>query len=138
MNFWLVKTEPQEFSWQDLLITGKTNWDGVRNYQARNNLRLMKLGDTVLMYHSVSQKKVMGICRVSKEHFPDPTTEDQRWLAVELVAESNLGKPVSLEAIKTNCKLQNIALVKQSRLSVMPLTRNEFDTIVGMGNTKQK
>ena len=137
MNYWLVKSEPGAFSWQDLLKDKKTLWDGVRNYQARNNLKAMKLGDLVLFYHSVNEKQVMGICKVTKEHFPDPTTDDDRWVVVELVPESELRMPVTLEAIKANPKLESIALIKQSRLSVMPLTRDEFDTIVEMG-TPQK
>ncbi len=138
MNFWLVKTEPGDFSWQNLLNDKKTSWAGVRNYQARNNLKVMKLGDKVLLYHSVCEKQVMGVCRVTKEFFPDPTIDDNRWVAVELVPEGELNKPVALEAIKANPKLENIALVKQSRLSVMPLTRDEFDTLVEMGKLTKK
>jgi len=138
MNCWLVKSEPNAFSWQDLLKDKKTIWDGVRNYQARNNLKEMRLGDLILLFHSVKEKQVMGICKVTKEHFPDPTTNDGRWVVVELVPESELPFPVTLEAIKSNPKLQNIALIKQSRLSVMPLTRYEFDTIIEMGTSQSK
>jgi predicted RNA-binding protein with PUA-like domain len=138
MNYWLVKSEPGAFSWQDLLKDKKTLWDGVRNYQARNNLKAMKLGDLVLMYHSVNEKQVMGICKVTKEHFPDPTTDDDRWVVVELVPVSELSIPVTLEAVKSNPKLANIPLIKQSRLSVMPLTRDDFDTIVELGTPEEK
>ncbi len=138
MNYWLVKSEPGTFSWQDLLKDKKTLWDGVRNYQARNNLKAMKLGDLVLMYHSVNEKQVMGICKVTKEHFPDPTSDDDRWVVVELVPVSELNIPVTLEVIKSNPKLSNIPLIKQSRLSVMPLTRDDFDTIVELGTPEEK
>lgn len=138
MNYWLVKSEPTAFSWQDLVKDQKTIWDGVRNYQARNNLKEMKLGDLVLLYHSVNEKQVMGICKVTKEHFTDPTADDDRWVVVELVPESELPFPVTLEAIRSNPKLENIALIKQSRLSVMPLTRDKFDTILEMGTSRSK
>jgi len=134
MNYWLIKSEPSEYSWQKLVEDKKTNWDGVRNYQARNNLKSMKTGDLAFLYHSVNQKQVVGVCRVTKEHFPDPTTHDDRWVAVEVVPEEQLVNPVSLEEIKANPKLQNIALIKQSRLSVMPLKQEEFDEIVRLGS----
>ena len=132
MNYWLVKQEPEKYSFDDLLKDGKTIWDGVRNYQARNNLREMKRGDKVLFYHSVSEKAVVGISEVSRENFPDPT--DEKWIAVELKPLEKFAKSVTLDEIKAHKDLQNIALVKHSRLSVMPLTREEFETILEMVN----
>ena len=135
MNHWLAKSEPGAFSWQRLVKEGKTMWDGVRNYQARNNLKEMKTGDLVLFYHSVNEKQVMGICKVVKEHYPDPTTDDDRWVVVDVVPVEALKNPVTLEAIKADERLENIALIRQSRLSVMPLSREEFDAIVELGNS---
>ncbi len=134
MNYWLVKSEPGAYSWQRLVKDKKTIWDGVRNYQARNNLKEMKKDDLVLFYHSVNEKQVMGICKVIKEHYPDPTTEDNRWVVVEVAPVEALKKPVTLKAIKADERLENIALIKQSRLSVMPLAREAFDAIVELGN----
>jgi predicted RNA-binding protein with PUA-like domain len=128
MNYWLVKQEPEAYSFDDLVKDGKTDWTGVRNFQARNNLREMKLGDKVLFYHSVSEKSVVGLTEVSRENFPDPT--DEKWIAVEIKPIKKFTKPVSLEQIKAEQGLQNIALIKQSRLSVMPLTEGEFDLIL--------
>lgn len=130
MKYWLVKQEPEKYSFDDLLKDKKTIWDGVRNYQARNNLRDMKTGDRVLFYHSVSEKSVVGIAEVAKENFPDPT--DEKWLVVELKPLEKLANSVSLEQIKAEKTLENIALIKQSRLSVMPLTKKEFDKILKM------
>jgi predicted RNA-binding protein with PUA-like domain len=129
MNFWLVKQEPEAYSFDDLIKDGKTDWTGVRNFQARNNLRTMKIGDQVLFYHSVSEKSVVGLATVSREEFPDPT--DEKWIAVEIKPIGKFDKPVSLEQIKAEQGLQHIALIKQSRLSVMPLTEGEFDLILG-------
>ena len=130
MNYWLIKQEPDKYSFDDLLKDKKTMWDGVRNYQARNNLREMRNGDFVLFYHSVKQKEVVGVCEVVKEHYPDPTADDDKWLAVDIKAKHKLSKPVSLEQIKSDDRLQNIALIKQSRLSVLPLNKEEFDIIL--------
>ena len=130
MNYWLVKSEPDAYSWERFIKEGKTMWEGVRNYQARNNLKEMKKGDMVLFYHSVSAKEVMGIAKVVKEHYPDPTADDDRWVVVDLVPVDALSKPVKLEQIKKDDRLENIALVKQSRLSVMPLKKHEFDIIL--------
>lgn len=130
MNYWLVKSEPDAYSWERFVKEGKTMWEGVRNYQARNNLKEMKKGDLVLFYHSVSAKVVMGIAKVVKEHYPDPTADDDRWVVVDLVPVDALSKPVKLEQIKKDDRLENIALVKQSRLSVMPLKKDEFDIIL--------
>jgi predicted RNA-binding protein with PUA-like domain len=131
MNYWLVKQEPESYSFDDLIRDGKTDWTGVRNYQARNNLRAMKTGDQVLFYHSVSEKSVVGLAEVSRAEFPDPT--DEKWIAVEIKPLEKLSKPVSLEQIKTDNSLENIPLIKHSRLSVMPLAKTEFETIVKLG-----
>ncbi len=128
MNYWLVKQEPEKYSFDDLVKDKKTVWDGVRNYQARNNLRDMKKGDQVLFYHSVSEKSVVGLAQVSKENFADPN--DEKWLAVELKPVEKFKKTVTLDEIKSDKTLENIALIKQSRLSVMPLTRKEFEKIL--------
>ncbi|MEP7039642.1 MAG: EVE domain-containing protein [Acidobacteriota bacterium] len=134
MNFWLVKQEPEKYSFDNLIADGKTVWDGVRNYQARNNLRDMKTGDKVLFYHSVSEKAVVGLAEVSRENFPDPN--DEKWIAVEFVPLEKIAKPVTLDEIKDHKNLQNIALVKQSRLSVMPLTKKEFETILSINGER--
>lgn len=136
MNYWLVKSEPGEYSYQQLEKDGKTMWDGVRNYAARNNLRLMKKGDLVLFYHSVNDKEVVGICRVEKEHYPDPTATKGDWSVVDVVPVKPLSKPVSLKQIKAEPSLQNIGLVRIGRLSVMPLEESEFKTILRMGETE--
>jgi predicted RNA-binding protein with PUA-like domain len=130
MNYWLVKQEPEAYSFDDLIKDGKTDWTGVRNYQARNNLRAMKTGDKVLFYHSVSEKSVVGVAEVSRAEFPDPT--DEKWIAVEIKPIEKLAKPISLEQIKAEKSLENVALIKHSRLSVMPLAKAEFETIVKM------
>lgn len=128
MKFWLVKQEPEAYSFDDLIKDGKTEWTGVRNFQARNNLREMKLGDNVMFYHSVSEKSVVGLAEVSREEFTDPT--DEKWIAVEIKPVKKFAKPVTLEQIKAETGLQNIGLIKQSRLSVMPLTEGEFELIL--------
>lgn len=130
MNYWMVKQEPEAYSFDDLVKDGKTDWTGVRNFQARNNLRAMKKGDQVLFYHSVSDKEVIGVTKVTKEEYPDPT--DKAWVAVELSPVKKFKKPVTLEMIKSEKSLKDIALIKQSRLSVMPLTKAEFDKIIEM------
>jgi predicted RNA-binding protein with PUA-like domain len=130
MNYWLVKQEPEAYSFDDLMRDGKTDWTGVRNFQARNNLRAMRTGDKVLFYHSVSEKSVVGLAEISREEFPDPS--DEKWIAVEIKPVEKFSKPVGLEQIKADKSLEDIALIKQSRLSVMPLTRDEFDKILKM------
>lgn len=132
MNYWLVKSEPSEYSYDDLVKDGSTYWDGVRNYAARNNLKSMKKGDSVLFYHSVNEKAVVGISKVVKEYYQDPTTEDERWVVVDLAAKKKLKKPVTLAEIKADPSLSEIALVRQSRLSVMPLDKAAFDRILEM------
>jgi len=135
MRFWLVKQEPSKYSWQQFVRDKQTYWDGVRNYQARNNLKVMKKGDLVLFYHSVAEKAVKGIARVTREFYPDPTTSDANWVVVDLQAVKALASPVTLADIKVHPKLGEIALVRQSRLSVLPLKKPEFATILKMGNT---
>lgn len=132
MNYWLVKSEPFKYSWQDFLKDGSTYWDGVRNYQARNNLKAMKFKDKVLFYHSNEGLEVVGVAEVVKEYYQDPTTEDNRWVVVDLKPVKTFNHPVTLADIKKQPDLQEISLIKQSRLSVIPLQKQEFDMIVGM------
>ena len=134
MNYWLVKSEPVKYPWHQFVKDKKTVWDGVRNYQARNNLQAMKTGDLVLFYHSNEGMCVIGIAKVMKEAYNDPTTDDLRWFVVDLAPVEALKKPVTLEQIKADEQLANIALIRQSRLSVMPLTSNEFDRILELGS----
>ena len=136
MKFWLVKQEPSKYSWDDFVNDKITYWDGVRNFQARNNLKDMKKGDMVFFYHSVLDKQIMGIAKVAREYYPDPTTEDNRWVVVDLQVVKKLNKPVSLDAIKAKSSLDKISLVRQSRLSVMPIGEKEFKIILAMGNSK--
>jgi predicted RNA-binding protein with PUA-like domain len=133
MNYWLVKSEPFKYSWSQFESDKKTFWDGVRNYQARNNLKAMKKGDLVMFYHSNEGMEVVGIAEVIKESYQDPTTDDQKWVVVDLKPKNKLKKPVTLTQIKADPMLAQIGLVKQGRLSVMPLKREEFDRIVEMG-----
>lgn len=128
MNYWLVKQEPEKYSFDDLLKDSATAWDGVRNFQARNNLRLMRMGDQVLFYHSVSEKSVVGLAEVSRQEFPDPA--DEKWICVEIKPVGKFAKVVTLEQIKAEKTLENVGLIKQSRLSVMPLAKSEFEFIV--------
>jgi predicted RNA-binding protein with PUA-like domain len=132
MQHWLVKQEPEAYSWDDLVRDGKTAWEGVRNYQARNNLQKMKRGDSVLFYHSVGPREVVGIAEVTQEAFPDSTADDPRWIAVELKPVRPLKHPVPLDDIKQTPALKDVALIKQSRLSVMPLTAAEYEAILRM------
>ena len=130
---WLVKQEPEDYSWDDLIRDGSTPWTGVRNFQARNNLRQMKVGDAVFFYHSGKEKCVVGIASVSKAAYPDPTTKEEGWIAVDIKPVKRLTNPVSLADIKANAKLSDLLLVRQSRLSVMPVGESEFEEIVRMG-----
>jgi predicted RNA-binding protein with PUA-like domain len=133
MNYWLVKSEPCKYAWERLLKDGRTFWDGVRNHQARNNLLAMKTGDHVLFYHSNEGLAVVGVARVVNEAYQDPTTDDDRWVAVDIEPVKTLPTPVTLETIKQEKRLQNIALVRQGRLSVMPLTKEEYAVIIAKG-----
>lgn len=132
MNFWLVKQEPEKYSFDALIAERKTDWTGVRNYQARKNLLAMKTGDKVLFYHSVTEKSVVGLAEVSNEAFPDPSDETGKWVAVEIKPIEKFAKFVTLDEIKAEQNLQNIALLKQSRLSVVPLLKDEFETILNL------
>jgi predicted RNA-binding protein with PUA-like domain len=134
MNHWLVKSEPHKYSWEKFNQDGRTFWDGVRNYQARNNLREMKEGDLVLFYHSNEGKEVVGIAKVVKESYQDPTTTDPNWLVVDLSPVESLKNSVTLEKIKADEFLKDVGLIRQGRLSVMGLKREEFDRIVELGS----
>jgi predicted RNA-binding protein with PUA-like domain len=133
MQHWLVKSEPQKYSWEKFVHDGRTFWDGVRNFQARNNLRSMQEGDLALFYHSNEGKAVVGIAKIVKEAYQDPTTDDKNWVAVDLIPVQTLTNPITLDEIKADERLKNIALVKQGRLSVMPLKAEEFDRILELG-----
>ena len=128
-NFWLVKSEPSAYSWENLVADGKTGWTGVRNYTARNNLRAMRKGDAVFFYHSVVGKEIVGIAKVLREAYPDPTAKEGDWSAVDIAPEKPLPKPVMLDEIKHNPKLKEMALLRLSRLSVQPVTSAQFDEI---------
>jgi len=135
-NSWLVKQEPEDYSWDDLVGDKKTAWTGVRNFQARNNLRNMKTGDAVLFYHSGKEKSVVGIAEVAKAAYADPTADDDSWIAVDIKPVKRLANPVSLADIRANAKLNDLLLVRQSRLSVMPVSTKDFDEIVRMSGKK--
>ena len=122
MKYWLLKSEPDAWSWDNQVKEGASMWDGVRNYQARNNLKEMKKNDLCFFYHSVTERSIVGIVKVVKEYYPDPTDKTDRFVVVDVKAIKKLKNPVSLDQIKENSKLQDIALVKQSRLSVMPVS----------------
>jgi len=130
MNYWLVKSEPETYSLEDLARDKKTTWDGVRNFQARNNLKAMKKGDLAFVYHSGEQKSVVGLAEITKEFFPDP--KDKEWAAVEIGYKKKLKNPVSLSAIKAEKKLTSMYLVRAARLSVQPVTKEEFDRVIEM------
>jgi predicted RNA-binding protein with PUA-like domain len=131
-QFWLVKSEPSAYSWANLVADGKTSWTGVRNFTARNNLRAMRKGDAVFFYHSVVGKEIVGIAKVVRESYPDPTATEGDWSAVDLAPEKALPKPVSLEEIKRNRKLKEMALLRLSRLSVQPVTAAQLEEIARM------
>lgn len=133
MNYWLVKSEPFKYSWEQFEKDKKAVWDGVRNYQARNNLKTMKKDDLVFFYHSNEGLAIVGIAKVVKEFYQDPTTEDPNWVVVELAPHQKMKRPVTLAEIKAEPNLENIALVRNGRLSVSPLKKEEFDIILGMG-----
>ncbi len=132
-SFWLVKQEPSSYSWSDFVADGGTSWTGVRNYTARNNLRKMRKGDEVLFYHSGEEKAVVGIARVTRTAYADATAKEGDWSTVDLSPIKPLKQPVTLRAIKSNSRLKGIALVRQSRLSVMPVEESKFREIVTMG-----
>ena len=132
MKYWLLKSEPDAWSWDNQVKGGASMWDGVRNYQARNNLKEMKKNDLCFFYHSVTERSIVGIVKVVKEYYPDPTDKTGRFVVVDVKATKKLKNPVSLDQIKENSKLKDIALVKQSRLSVMPLKKTEWNIIIKM------
>ncbi|HZN05773.1 MAG TPA: EVE domain-containing protein [Pyrinomonadaceae bacterium] len=137
-HYWMVKQEPETYSWDDLVKDGCTDWTGVRNYQARNNLRGMKVGDRVLFYHSGKGKEVVGLAEVVKSAYPDPTAEDPQWVAVDLKPIKPLANPVQLAAIRYDKRLSQLPLIRQSQLSVMQLSKDEFDVIVSMGGGRKQ
>ena len=136
ISFWIIKQEPSQYNWKQFEKDRETYWDGVRNYQARNNLKNMKKGDNLLFYHSVVGKEIVGIAEVTREAYPDPTTDDERWVVVDLKPIKPFKVPVTLEEIKTHKELSEIALIKQARLSVMPITKKEFQILLKLGKTK--
>ena len=135
-QYWLVKSEPFKYSWDELVKDGSTYWDGVRNHAARNNLASMKRGDLLLYYHSNEGKEVVGVAEVAKESYPDPTSDDERWVVVDVAPVKPLAEPVTLAAIKAEPALAKMELVRQSRLSVVPVRKAEFDRILRMGKTR--
>lgn len=134
MAYWLLKSEPFKYSWEQLEKDKKTFWDGVRNYAARNNLRAMKKGDFAFFYHSNEGLEIVGIVKIIKEAYQDPTTKEEAWVAVDVAPFKKLKKPVTLAQIKSDKRLQNIALVKLSRLSVQPVTPEEWDFIIELAS----
>jgi predicted RNA-binding protein with PUA-like domain len=132
-QYWLVKQEPDSYHWDDFMRDKRTSWEGVRNYQARNNLKAMQPGDQILFYASGDSKSVMGIAEVTQAAYPDKTTQEEGWVAVELKALKPLNTPVTLAQIKQEASLSTIALVRNSRLSVSSLTKDQFNTIVKLG-----
>jgi predicted RNA-binding protein with PUA-like domain len=137
-GYWMVKQEPETYSWSDFVRDSRTNWSGVRNYQARNNLREMNTGDHVLFYHSGKEKAVVGLAEVVKSAYPDPTADDPQWVAVDLKPIKPLKSPVPLAAIRYDKRLSQLPLIRQSQLSVMSLTKDEFDIIVATGDGKTR
>ena len=138
MKYWLLKSEPEAWSWDNQVKEGASMWDGVRNYQARNNLKEMRKNDLCFFYHSVTERSIVGIVKVVKEHYPDPTDKTGRFVVVDVKAIKKLENPVSLDQIKENKKLKNIALVKQSRLSVMPIQLKEWEEIIKLSLSLNK
>jgi predicted RNA-binding protein with PUA-like domain len=136
-GLWLVKQEPETYSWGDFVRDGRTDWTGVRNFQARNNLRQMEVGDRVLFYHSGTGKCVVGIAEVAKAAYADPTAGDPQWVAVDIKPVKPLNEPVPMASIRYHAKLANLPLIRQSQLSVMPLSKEEFETLVAMGMGKK-
>ena len=134
MNYWIVKQKPETYSWAMFVKEGRAAWTGVRNFQARNNLRAMKKGDPVLYYHSVSEKQIVGVASVAREAYPDPTAKEGDWVCVDLVPVKPLAKPVTLDAIKADKVLKDVLLVRNSRLSVSPLTETQFKRLMVMGS----
>ena len=134
-KFWLVKQEPSAYSWSDFVADGRTSWTGVRNFTARNNLRAMQAGDEVFFYHSVTDKAVIGLAQVTRTAYPDPTAEEGDWSAVDLTANKALPRPVTLDEIKGNAALKEMALLRYSRLSVQPVTPAEFKEVLRLASS---
>ena len=135
MNYWLLKTEPDTFSWDDLVRDKKTGWDGIRNFQARSHLKAIKKGDLAFVYHTGDEKSVIGIAKVTKENYPDP--KDNEWVAIEIAPVNKLKNPVTLAQIKADKRLTNMVLVRASRLSVQPVKKDEFDMIIALSEEKK-
>jgi predicted RNA-binding protein with PUA-like domain len=135
MNYWLVKSEPESYSWAAFVKDGRAAWTGVRNFTARNNLRAMKKGDLVFFYHSVTDKQIVGLARVTRKFYPDATADEGDWSCVDIVPVKALVQPVSLEIIKSDKLLREMPLVKQSRLSVSPLTEKQFNHLLKLAGT---
>ena len=133
MNYWLIKSEPGTYSWDDFIKEKRTHWDGVRNYQARNNIKAMMPDDLALFYHSVKNPAVIGIAKVVSEFYPDPTIDDDRWVVVDVVPVRKLKNPVTLAQVKAEDGLSDMVLVKNSRLSVQPVLPEEFEAIIALG-----
>ncbi len=134
MNYWLLKTEPGTYSWDDLVKKGNDSWDGVRNYQARNNLRLMKKGDVTFVYHSGKNPGIVGLAEITREHYPDPAAHGGDWLAVDIKSLHKLNHFLPLQEIKQTAALKNMYLVRNTRLSVQPVTEQEYTFILQLGN----
>lgn len=135
MNYWLIKSEPFKYPWAQFVKDKRTFWDGVRNYQARNNLKAMQKGDLLFFYHSNEGMEIVGIAKVVKEHYQDPTTTDIKWVVVDVAPVCKVVKPVTLAQLKATPSLVNMGLIKQSRLSVCPITNTEWHTILEMSET---
>lgn len=135
MQYWLIKSEPDVYSWTRFMQEKRTFWDGVRNYQARNNLKAMKAGDLALYYHSNEERAVVGIATIVKEAYPDPTTDDPNWVCVDVSPVQPLKRPVPLAEIKSDSLLKDMQLVRQSRLSVLPVTESEYRRILQLSGT---
>lgn len=135
MNYWLIKSEPNEYSWDDLVKDGKSVWTGIRNYRARNNLKLMNVGDLAFFYHSNIGKEIVGVAKVIKEFHQDPTTKEEAWVAVDFAPVKKLKKSVTLEEIKSNTKFKEMELVKLSRLSVSAVTKSEWEDVLKLSET---
>ena len=134
-SYWLMKSEPYKYSWDDLKRDGRTYWDGVRNYGARNNLKAMRTGDLAFYYHSNEGKEIVGVAKIIKESYQDPTTEDDRWVVVEIEPVKAMKNPVSLAKVKADPALEDMALVRQARLSVQPVKPREFKRVLALGDT---
>lgn len=130
MNYWLIKSEPNTYSWDDFVKLGRDHWDGVRNYAARMHMKNMKVGDLALFYHSVNEKSIVGVAECVREYYQDPTTDDDRWVVVDLVPKEKLKRPISLAEVKADERLAEMILIKIARLSVQPVKKEEYDIIM--------